>query len=96
MIKADNEPAMITLQEEIRSRRTDNTILENSPVGESQSNGIAGRAVRSVANQVRVLRSALGNRVGINFPALHPVTMWLVTHAGDLITKFQVGKDGKT
>ena len=60
VIKTDNEPAMITLQEEIRSRRTDKTILENSPVGESQSNGIAERAVRSVANQVRVLISALG------------------------------------
>ena len=41
VIKTDNEPAMLTLQEEIKSRRVDKTILENSPVGESQSNGIA-------------------------------------------------------
>ena len=40
--------------------------------------------------------SALSIRVGIEFPALHPVTSWLISHAGDMITKFQVGKEGKT
>ena len=96
VIKTDNEPAMITLQQEIKSKRSDRTILENSPVGESQSNGVAERAVRAIANQVRTMRSAWKSRVGVEFPATHPVTAWLVSHAGDMLTKFQVGKDGKT
>ena len=89
---------MLTLHEDIKSRMTDLTILDNSPVSESQSIGVAERAVRAVANQVRILGSALSTRVGINSPspALHPVTMWLVTHAGDLLTKLQVSNDGKT
>ena len=41
VLKTDNEPAMRTLQDEIQSRRRDNTILENSPVGESHRNGVS-------------------------------------------------------
>ena len=95
-LKTDGEPAMRTLQEEVKSRRRDRTVLENSPVGESQSNGVAERAVQSLGDHVRVLRLALANRVGVKFGAKHPVTSWLVAHAADLISKFQVGKDGKT
>ena len=35
ILKADNEPAMHALQEEVKKRRQDETLLENSPVGES-------------------------------------------------------------
>ena len=43
ILKTDQEPAMVALQERIRQLRIDpgeQTILENSPVGESQSNGV--------------------------------------------------------
>ena len=46
-IKGDNEPAIVSLQEEIRNSRDEETLLENSPVGQSQSNGVAERAVQS-------------------------------------------------
>ena len=96
ILKTDNEPAMKTLQEEVRSRREAQTILENSPIGESQSNGIAERAVQALSEQVRTLRVALSNRTGVLLSAKHPVTAWLVEHAGELISRFHVGKDGKT
>ena len=56
VLKTDSEPAMRTLQEEIKNRRRDKTILENSPVGESQSNGVAERAVKTITTQVRIMR----------------------------------------
>ena len=96
VIKTDNEPAMITLQQEIKSKRSDRTILENSPVGESQSNGVAERAVKTVTTQVRIMRLALQARTGVSFSSLHPVTVWMVNHAADIINKFRVGHDGKT
>ena len=52
VFKTDNEPAMHTLQEEVKSRRVDRTILENTPVGESQSNGKVERTIRTVGNRV--------------------------------------------
>jgi hypothetical protein len=37
ILEADNEPATHALQEEVKKQRQDETLLENSPVGESQS-----------------------------------------------------------
>ena len=96
ILKSDGEPALKNIQEEVRRRREDPTIIENSPVGESQSNGIAERCVRAVFDQVRVLRHALEIRLGLKLNSMHPVLCWLVEHAADLLTKYQVSSDGKT
>ena len=29
-------------------------------------------------------------------PVTHPVTLWMVEHASELLTKYLVGRDGKT
>ena len=65
-------------------------------MGESQSNGTVERAVRTITTQIRIMRLALQSRVGFNFSSLHPVTVWLVNHAADVINKIRVGQDGKT
>ncbi len=69
---------------------------EGSPIGSSQSNGVAERAVRSVEEQVRVLRSGLEERIGTSIPEGHCIWAWLVEHAGVLLSRFKVGHDGKT
>jgi hypothetical protein len=61
ILKADNEPAMHALQEEVKKQRQDETLLENSPVGESQSNGVADCAVRAAGEHIRVVKLALEN-----------------------------------
>ena len=58
-LKSDGEPAPVAIQEEERKQRIDETLLENSLVGDSRSNGIAERVVQSVAEQIRVLRTPL-------------------------------------
>ena len=65
-------------------------------MGESQSNGVAERAVKTITTQIRIMRLALQSRTGVNFSALHPVTAWLVNHCADIINKFRVSHDGKT
>ena len=52
ILKSDGEPAIKSVQEEVKRRRGDNTILENSPPGDSRSNGAAERAVKAVSEQV--------------------------------------------
>jgi hypothetical protein len=71
-------------------------LLENSPVGESQSNGVAERAVQAAGEHIRVVKLALESKVGIRFPAVHPIVSWIAKHAADMINKFHVGPDGKT
>ena len=96
VLKSDNEPALRSVQEEVKRRREDPTILENSPVGDSRAIGAAERAVQAVGEQVRVLRKGLEERVGYRLGAGHPVLAWLIEHAGDLLSKYVVGDDGRT
>ena len=96
ILKGDNEPAIRSVQEEVKKRREEPTLLENSPVGDSRSNGAAERAVQSVGEQIRVLRKALESRMGYRLPGSHPALAWMVEHAADLLSKFLVGIDGKT
>ena len=95
-MKSDGEPAIRAVQEEVKRRRMENTILENSPPGDSRANGAAERAVKAVSEQVRVLRAGLQARLESVLKGNHPVTTWLIQHAADCLNKYQMGEDGKT
>jgi hypothetical protein len=96
VIKSDQEPALTDLVNGIIEARDDETIHEHSPVGESQSNGVVERAVRSAKDQIRTLKLALQARIKRKIPQKHAMMTWLVEHAGDCITKWQANHDGKT
>ena len=96
ILKCDGEPAMKSVQEEVKRRRADPTILENSVPGDSRSNGAAERAVKALGEHVRVLRAGLQGRLELIIRTSHPLMTWLVQHAADCLSKYQVGEDGKT
>jgi hypothetical protein len=77
ILKADNEPATHALREEIKKQRREETLLENSPVGESESNGVAERAVQAAGEHIRVVKLALESKLGIRFPAVRPIVSWI-------------------
>ena len=80
----------------MRRQRIDETLLENSPVGDSRSNGIVERAVQSVAEQIRVLRAALEAKLKAKVPVIHPVICWLIEHSADALNEYQKGDGGRT
>ena len=90
ILKSDGEPAIRAVQEEVKRRRIENTILENSPPGDSRANGLAERAVKELSGQVRALRAGLQARLEVALKGNHPVTTWLVQHAADCLSKYQV------
>ena len=96
ILKCDGEPALRSVQEEVKRRRESPTILENSPVGDSRANGAAERAVQAVQEQVRVIRHGLEQRLGQKIRSSHPIMTWIVEHAAALLSRYQVGDDGKT
>ena len=96
ILRSDQEPAIVDLIAGVVAARDDPTIPRNSPVGESQSNGLVERAVRSSKDQIRTLRLALQKRVGCRVPAKHDLMTWMVPHSGELLSKYQVNRDGKT
>ena len=96
VFKYDQEPAILDLVNGIIEAREEETIPNNSTVGESPSNGVVERAVRSVKDQIRNFKLALQARIRRRVPQKHAAMTWLVEHAGDCITKHQVSSDGKT
>ena len=38
----------------------------------------------------------LEDKIGASIPTFHPIVTWIVQHAGEMITKYLVGHDGKT
>ena len=96
IVKIDQEPANVEVQTAMQELRPDLIIPVNSPVGESESNGRAENAIRRVQEQIRTLRHHVEQRVGIKIPDQAPIMAWLVRWAGELISKYSRGDDGKS
>lgn len=99
IFKSDQEKALVTIiqavAEELR-RDGATVVLEQSPVGESQSNGVAERQVQAVEDLIRTMRGALMHRLQCRIVATRPLFHWLVCHAASVMNRLVVGKDGRT
>ena len=95
-LKCEQEPATRDAQRAVRDKRQHEAILEYSPVGEPQSNGVVERGIQTVVAQVRTMEDTLGRRYQQTIDSRSPVLHWLVRHAASLTTRYQVGKDGRT
>ena len=96
ILKCDQEPAIVDLQNKFKDSWHGDLALENSPVGESPANGGIEAGVKTIESQIRVMKSALDNRYNIAVDGAHPIITWLVLHAGTLITHHGIGRDGKS
>ena len=64
VFKSDREPAILALMQAVReSMPTVEFVMEESPVEEHQSNGAIEVTVREIKKQVRVMKSALEERM---------------------------------
>ena len=81
----------------VRSERPEQIEIqpEESPVGESKSNGEVERAIQSVQGQIRSLKSSLESRCKCTI--IEDCHIWplLVMHASILINICHVGDDGR-
>ena len=98
VLKSDQEPAIVALLDQMAQERSEApTTLEHSPVTDSQANGSAERAVRSVEEMVRTYKIDLQERTqGLQLPIDHPAMEWMVEHAADMLCKGVTGTDGKS
>ena len=93
--KSDQEPAIVNLQiatQEVRQ----GVIPTNSPVGESDSNGRVEGAIRRVQEKVRALRHHSACGIQQRLPDDSPIMAWSIRWAGEFISKYSVGDDGKS
>ena len=89
VFKSDQEPAHAVRE----SMPTVQFVMEESFVEEHQSNGTV--PVCEI-QQIRVMRSVLEERMKCEVLSRHPILAFLVQHAGRLMSRCQVGRDGRT
>ena len=99
-MKSDNEEAIkAVVSDVVRVRAAGGpgrVNVETSKTHSSASNGMVERGIRSVQGMIRVLRSALEDRIGTKIDGEHGIWPWLVEHVAFLLNRGEVGHDGKT
>ena len=98
VIKSDQEPSIIEMQRAVAAQRAGHgsTAIENSRVGDSNSNGRVERAIQDFKGLVRTLRSDLESKIGVKIELSHPIVPWMVRHASHLINVTRVRENGRT
>ena len=77
-IKSDQEPAVKRLVKDlVRARAEGKSVVEESPVGSSGSNGVVERAMQAVEVQIRVILLALEARLGTMVAATEPIVTYI-------------------
>ena len=97
VLKSDQEPAIKFLLDDVCMARTGaRTILEHAPVRSKGSNGVVERAVQTVEQYFRTLKSQLDERFGVRIDSKHPVLIWLCNYSMHVLNRLEVSADGKT
>ena len=79
---SDQEPSIIQFQKEIvKLRGSSGAAIENSRVGDSNSNGKIERTIREVKGLIRTLRSSLEANAQCKIRSDDAIVPWLVRHA---------------
>ena len=93
LVKSDSELALTSLIESWSTMRAmksgSRTIIENSLVGSSWSNGIVDRAIQSVQGMIRTIRNAIDETWEENFDVAHSVWPWIAEQAWLLVARFR-------
>ena len=71
-------------------------IEEESPVEDHQANGVVENANGQFGGMARTLNDHLIHNYKWTPPTQHPIYAWLINYSSFLLSRFQVGVDGKT
>ena len=88
MIKCDQKQSM--------TRRPRRTLVEYSPQGSHQSNGVVENAHYHLEGLLGTMRSDLVENTGVNVNVASLLAPWLVRHCAWSLTRFAIGADGQT
>ncbi len=97
LVKTDQEPSIrYVVKDLIDSRPAGQTVIEESPVKSSGSNGMVERSVQGVEGQLKVILLAFERRLGHKIDAKEAVVTFMPEYGAYLLNRREVGKDGKT
>ena len=95
-LKSDQEKAIIALKQSVSENRRGPTSLIESPNKKSKSNGRMEKAIQTWQGQLRTLKLALEDDLGIEIGVHSKMFSWLSVWAATTINRYKIGVDGKT
>ena len=96
IIKNDQEPSMkYFINDLVEAREEGRSLLEESPVKSSGSNGVVERGVQSVEGHVRAIFLAFQDRLGVKIDTRERIVTFIPEYAAYLLNRLEVGRDGK-
>ena len=97
IIKTDQEPSIqYVVKDLVEAREEGRTVVEESPVQGSKSNGIIERAVQGLEGHMRAVLLGFEERVGVKLDPREAVVQFIPEYSAYLANRLEVGKDGKT
>ena len=96
IFKSDGEPSIVALRTAVAKYVGGRVIPEDIPRGESQSNGTAEEAGKTVREYVRVLKEQVEDKASVKLSPDSNLTQWMVRWAAMLYSRYAAGRDGKT
>ena len=96
IIRSDQEPSIQCLIKDIVGERAEGrTVLEESPVKSSGSNGVVERGVQEMDNQIRAIFLGFQERLGRKVDTRERIVGFIPEYAAYLMNRLSVGRDGK-
>ena len=95
-MKSDGERAIVAVRDALAKYHGGKVVPESPPRGESQSNGTAEEAGKTVREFVRVLKEQVEHSAKIELGCAEVLTVWMIRWAAMLCSRYLAGKDGLT
>ncbi len=96
ILKCDGEPAICAVRDALAKLHGGKVIPEQPPKGESQSNGTIEEAGKTIREFMRVLKDQMEEGAQMKISQDDVVNLWLVRWSAMNVSRFLVGKDGRT
>ena len=92
ILQCDPEPSLIKSAENVKSKRTERTVIRSSPRRLHQSNGGVENYQKQLQRQVRTMLAAMQEHTKYRPSADNALMRWIVRHAAWLIPRFRGSK----
>ena len=96
VLKSDQEPSILEVKAEVARQYPGEVAPEESPVKDHESNGRIENAIKEVQGLTRTLKDQLEGNAQVKLSMDNAIMLWMLIHAGNILTCFKVQRDGRT
>ena len=96
ILKSDGEKAIVAVRTALGQLHGGRIVPESPAKGESPSNGVVEEAGKTIREFTRVMKEQLEDKAQVQLEPGDIVVQWMIRWAAMLVSRYMVGKDGRT